>query len=423
MKITVGNETYSSIKDLSFAPVADVTGDSLPINEFSAEIITDDDIAVGATAQLYDDLDNMWASYTVSFSERTNAGRKIIAQSVISILSKRTRDLAFYDEEPVTNILNNIFLGLPAYSLDPSLTNEKISGYVPEQTCRERLQWICLVLGAYVKSFGSGTIQILPLSDNETYIPINKTYWRPEHNHKDYVTTLRVMAYTYTEGEPEVTDEWISDGTGSNFYIQTYQDYTLQNSAAPPSVPANEVVVKDITIINPSNVSKVLTTLAAYHFNRDEVVATVVNNWDYKPGEKVTVHVSEDETITGYIKTALFTFGLEARSTIQLVMTAAGDAGALIVNHKFEGITLLKEVYHFPVGYEYEFDNKFIDTYLNNHRYVLRPVNAKITGTMTSGTTTKNEPHAVALDYFENVLHIVSVDDSTESTAGEVEIS
>ena len=59
MKIVINSTNYTEIKDLKFAPETDVTGIEAVINEFSAEIITDDDIDVGVNAYLYDDLNNL----------------------------------------------------------------------------------------------------------------------------------------------------------------------------------------------------------------------------------------------------------------------------------------------------------------------------------------------------------------------------
>lgn len=424
MKITIGSTTYTKVKNISFSPDADLTGDSLPINEFTADIVTDDSIAIGGTASLYDDADTIFAQYVIMYSEVLQDGiRRIKAQSIISALAKRNRDLEMYDNEPVTNILADIFLGFTnAYTLDPSLSSCTVTGYCPPQTCRERLQWICFIMGAYVKSAFNTAIQILPLSSaSSEYIPLDKTYWRPYIEYKDYVTSIRVRAYSYEEGDPEVTDTWISGGLDT-YYIETYQDYTLTNSAAPVGVPDNEVTLLDMKIVNEDNVDDVLSRMAAYYFNRDEITLSVINNGDYHPGDNVTVHTDEDVLKTGYIKSAVFTFGLQAKSTLKLIMTRDADAATLVITRTFNSETVKEEMYHLPVGYSYSFQNPFLDKMISGHRYILRPTTSTVSGTIQSGTNTEIVTYAVALDYYENILHIVSVDDSTEGTAGEVEI-
>ena len=73
MYVTIDLTDYSTIRNLSFSPQTDVTGNSLPINEFSVDIVTDDDISFGQYAELYDDLDNLWAKYWINYAERLDA--------------------------------------------------------------------------------------------------------------------------------------------------------------------------------------------------------------------------------------------------------------------------------------------------------------------------------------------------------------
>lgn len=425
MYVHIGNEDYSEIKSLSFAPDADLTGDSLPVNSFTVDVITDDEISIGATAALYDDTDVLFASYSIIYAERVQENIvRIKAESIIGVLSRRNRDLAMYENEPVTNILANLFMGLSnAYTLDSSFSGVLISGYCPPQTCRERLQWLCMVMGAYCKTAFNTCVEILPVDDsNMKSISMVDTFWRPEIVYKDYVTKITVRAYTYTQGTPDVTDEWISDGTSGDYYIQTWQDYSLTNSAAPAGAPENEVKVTDVTIINPANVSAVLSRLAAYYFNRDEINLSAINNGDYHPGDYVMAFVDDLTIRKGFIRTAVFSFGLQAKSALKLIMTGGTDSAVLIIKRMYGNTQLAREVYRLPVGYAYSFENRFIDMLLNGHRYVFRPTTPRVEGTIASGTQTKNVAYAVALDYHENILHIVSVDDSTEPTAGEVEI-
>ena len=47
MYVIIDLTTYSGVRNLSFAPQTDVTGSAVPINEFSLEIVTTDDISFG----------------------------------------------------------------------------------------------------------------------------------------------------------------------------------------------------------------------------------------------------------------------------------------------------------------------------------------------------------------------------------------
>ena len=68
MYVKINNVNYTKLKNLSFVPETDLTGQSIPICEYSVSIITDDAITVGDIAKLYDDMDNLWASYVVVYA-------------------------------------------------------------------------------------------------------------------------------------------------------------------------------------------------------------------------------------------------------------------------------------------------------------------------------------------------------------------
>ena len=61
MKIIINSKTYTKRKSLKFDPETDIAGASLVVNEFSADIYTQDNIPVGVNAFLYDDKNTLWA--------------------------------------------------------------------------------------------------------------------------------------------------------------------------------------------------------------------------------------------------------------------------------------------------------------------------------------------------------------------------
>ena len=87
MKIIINSTTYSGLKNLSYSPETDVFGNSLPINEFRADIITTDDIAMSQWAELRDDLNALWAKYWIVYAERIDRQTvRIQAQSALRLL-------------------------------------------------------------------------------------------------------------------------------------------------------------------------------------------------------------------------------------------------------------------------------------------------------------------------------------------------
>ena len=57
---------YHKLRNLSFSPEADLIAQSLPVNQFACDIVTGDDVGMGENAELYDDMDHLFASYWVA---------------------------------------------------------------------------------------------------------------------------------------------------------------------------------------------------------------------------------------------------------------------------------------------------------------------------------------------------------------------
>ena len=423
MYLIIDSTTYTTWRELSFAPETDLTGSAMPINQFSVQIITDDDIAFGQYAELYDDRNTLWAKYWITYAERVNPKAvEIRAQSDLRLLDGVTLPAVMYDEEPIADVLASVMVsqsGAPGvvatvdYSLDESFDGATISGFCPEQTARQRLQWVCFAIGAYVKTFFTDEIEILPIDTTAEIIPMSKTMLQPTLTKKDYVTAVKVKAYTFTEGTPQTTDTWVTDGT--DYYIVTDQEYTLANPSAPSSAPDNVVTIDKVYLINADNVAGILSRLAAMHFKRTEVEADVIDNADYIPGDTVTVYTDDSSMITGAIRSADFAFGLQARARLKLTGAETIEGAKLTINSTYDGMPIDSSGYWFPVGYVYSVQMLYVDMELNGHRYILRPETATVTGTMTSAGATVEVEYAVALDYFEGVLDVISVDALSQS--------
>lgn len=183
MKIEIGGVIYTRLKSVSFPPSADLMGQSVPIDEFTADIITKDDIGIGRTAELWDDRDKLWAAYWIVYAERIDEQTlRIRAQSMLVLLDRDTLPPTMYNAEPVADVLVECFantgaaVGVYEYELDSAFASATITGFCPEQTARTRLLWVCFAIGAYVRSSFSGKILIMPIDNTETLIPIDKTY-------------------------------------------------------------------------------------------------------------------------------------------------------------------------------------------------------------------------------------------------------
>ena len=424
MYILIDQTTYTELRDLSYAPQTDVTGNSLPINEYSVSIITNDTIAYGQYAELYNDVDTRFAKYWIVYAEREGDAVRIVGRSDIALLDGVTLPAVMYSNEPIADVLDGVMVrqaggGTVAsidYSLASALSSVTITGYCPEQSARERLQWVCFVAGAFVKSFFNGMTRIQPLDTTETLIPIEKTYWRPTIKHSDWVTAVRVTAFSFAAGTPQTTDEWVQ--VGSTYYIVTRQEYTLTNESAPASAADNVISFDNVYLINAANASGILSYLALLYFKRAEITLDVIDNGEYKPGDRLVVYGAEDQIYVGYAQSAAFAFGKQSKATLQLMAVDTVDGAALRVTYKWGDLTLGKAKYFFPVGYSYSVQNLYLDRTMGGHRYIFRPTTEAVEGTMVAGGKTETVTYEVALDLeiATGVLKIVNVDEITTVT-------
>lgn len=420
MKIKINNTVYTQIRNLSFAPETDITGSSIPVNQFFVEIKTTDVIGVGINAYLYDDNGDLWAKYWITESVVVDEGwYKVTAQSIILLLDRFTLPAVVYSGESVTNVLDIIFdiiasvyPGETVYTLDSALASATVTGYCPEQTARERLLWVVFSIGGYLKTYFNEYAEIVKLDTTITAIPENVTFWKPEISYDDYVTAVKIRAYTYTQGTPQATDTWITDGT--NYYIQTYQDFTLTNPDIPITVTDNIIFIDKVTLVNQSNATAILNVLSQYYFKRIEVKAEVINDGEYLPGDKCQIS-NGDRLLAGFIVKADFKFGNAKKASLQLVQSDVLASAKLILQYMWGNILLKKLSYLLPVGYAYSISNPYIDKVVNSHRYIFRPQAASASGTMVSGGVTDTEQYDVALDWYDVELYVVSVDELSES--------
>lgn len=424
MKIIISGNTYTAMDELSFNPETDLTNDSLPINEFEARLFTNNQISYGQWAELRDDNDTLWARYWLSYAERIGRDDdhetyivKVIGQSPLAFLERIKLAPKFYSSYTAKSAIQEILsyvgsLGSIDQVVDStSLLNEldsiSVTGFAPEQTARERLQWILLMTGCYIGSYFDTRIHISKVNTSGgALIPIEATYWKPVISHRDYVTKIIVHAYSYIQGTPQSTDQYVTDGT--NYWIQSETIVTLTNSNAPSGAPENEIDIEGVTLISQSNASTVITNLAAYYFNRTEVELECINNASYKPGERVTVYVNDDTLIAGYIDHCDFEFGVQAKSSLHLSAAESVDGARLTIQYKWGSVIVALRSYFLPKNFPYSITTEYLDTIISGHRYIFRPLTASVSGTLTENTTVTVNVE-IAIDYFTQAISDKSI--------------
>lgn len=425
MKIIINGTAYAGLKNLNFSPETDVFGNSLPINEFRADIITTDDIAMSQWAELRDDLNTLWAKYWIVYAERIDRQTvRIQAQSALRLLERKQMPAVMYEvgTSDIVDILDDIFDGLDvSYTLTPATPRYAVVGFCPAQSARDRLLWVLLTQQRYVRSFFNDTVEICLINNTTApLIPMEKTFWKPSITYRDYVTAINVKSYQFVQGTPTPVDKWVTPDD-QTYYIVVETNYRLVNPDVPAGVPDNEISIDGVTLITGEDTaSRVLSHLALYYFKRQDVDLEVINNAAYKPGDRVTVYLDEGQLAVGYIGSVAFAFGNQAKAKLKLSGVEVVEGATLTIRHMYSGIKLGEQTLFLPVGYPYEIDNPFYDTWIGANRYVFRPLTAKTTGTLNQDTTVTVN-YAIALNAYtavdssaeiatrQNILAITSV--------------
>lgn len=427
MYIQIGSTNYTKLKNISFNPEVDITSDSIPLDEFSLDIETTADISsslMGDDVKLYDDRGNLWAAYILTYADRVNADFVHIEAASPYYLLERVNYSPTIWTSPVSisTAIGQLVIPLARagqgtlvrtipYTIDSSLSGVTIQGYCPEQNGRERLQWILFAAGAYLQQSFTTNLQIKALGDSPTTIPPNKTFWKPSVTYKERVTSVIVSTYSFSEGTPAQGDEYVE--VNGHTYIITASTQELVDSNAPQTALRNKIEIDGMYLINSSNADAILSRLALVHFARTEIDADVINNCEYNAGEMVYVQLDDSRGATGYIESADFSFGVQARSRLRIVGSSVVSLAKLIINYIYNGATVATKRHAYPLNYTFSVKNDFLDITNGTHRYIFIPDNEYCTGTMTADPTTKSENVSIALHWYgqEKLLHVVSVTD------------
>lgn len=425
MKIWIDDVWYTDLRNLSFAPQVDLVCNALPINEFSVDILTDDDIDAGQRAELLDEDDNLWANYWIDYAERVGKNTvHVRARSEVALLDGVELAEAMYSGAALSDVLDDTMVrqsGAPGivatidYTLDNALTSATVTGFCPQQTARERLQWVCFACGAYVKTAFVDKITVLPIDATAALIPLDKTFWKPKVEHGDYVTAIKLTAYTFTQSASAASDN--SSYTFPLPWVAATQVFTLDNQNVPAGIQDNVVEIDELYLINQSNVSSILALLADRYFKRTEVLLDAIDNGEFVPGILANVYADEETMYSGYIESASFKFGRQARASIKLTAAEQLYVSALTVNYTYSGTTIATDNYNLPIGYDYSVGTRYLDITSEGVRRVYRPTVASVSGTMASGGNSAEVPCTVALDLYEGVLTVYYVD-GVETSSG-----
>lgn len=372
-----GRDTrYDRLEALSFAPETDPTLSSLPVCECQADVVTEDELSVGDKISIYDDMDGQWFyQYWVTRAQRLS-GRvvRIVAQSALALLDKVVLPPMMAASKTVPDHIGDVLAAAGYYNPDSEVQTDdyidtlydfsvgrigNLRGFFPEQTARERIQWICQAAGLQVLQYGRSEDSHLVFieSTRVKYIPYWQTFWKPEIEIVQSVKTLRLTYYnnftqTYHKSEgwtSGVVQEGYEDTeTGVSvpeeiWYFKINESvYTSENAGATDTVTQSENTFLS-TPLWQGNVRKAW-------FRSYDVRLDAINNGQYWPGDRVRFHIDEKTICAGVIKSCDFTFGQQARAKLVISTDLEPvDTAHITLRYEYEGRGLGRSEFYVPL--------------------------------------------------------------------------
>lgn len=425
MKILVrhgdNTTTYTEIKNIRFAPQVSIVGIQSFADTLEVDVYTEDEIQTGWKIELRDEYNYVYAYFYITSAERKTEGLiHLVAQSPLIFLETKTCEPVMCQDETVSSVISDLTQDTGVtIDIAVALASKAINGFLPEQSARERLTWVAFVAGGYITTSYTPNPYLLEIDTTETTIPLEKVFWRPSLNYDSYVTAVQITSYTYPGNKGE-RDQVVVDKDGVEWNMRPHV-YTLTNTNAPENIPENIVSVSGIGIVKgQETATTLLNRLGGYYFNRMTIEADVINNKEeFMTGDRYSISLDDENVAIGYCESLEYSFGMQIRSKMKLsvLQMIESEVGKLTVKYisqssPTKGMTLATRTYKFPVGYQYTIEALWVDTTIENNRFIFRPAQNEITGTMTSGNVNVvvNCYTALRLYLDSKILEVISVD-------------
>lgn len=436
--------TYRNLRSVSFAPEYDPTLETLPVCQFSAEIVTDDEVVPeqfqNCMAWLcHEKLDNQ--SITVEeilandyiITDVTKVSKNvlsIVAKSCLTVLEKRELEAKIYNTTSY-NFMQDCFYGQTINDnseiwtfTDENVNNRYVFGFFNKQTALERVRMMCQYDGFVIQQWGTmGTFssstslsyKLKGAEDNKysyyrRLVPLENTFKDPvvrKLKIANSVTVTYYMGFTHTDhtDDPDWKKIIVSDSydlnnglyvDGEAVFAQQYQRI-FKN---PSQKEHGQYITIDNTLCihNWSQQEGELSQGDGY-FSGYEVELDVlyfpVSQSPEKPGEhyyspmqRVQFYLDPKTICDGFIKSANYHFGKAERISLVIVTDLVPVAASTLkFVYEYGGRKLGEREYYYPNGSSYSVTHPNIDVDVVDTIETFTPQTAQSTGTLNSDTT------------------------------------
>ncbi len=267
--------------------------------------------------------------------------------------SKHYGGLYYTGTDIFSDIVADIIGGLVSYSIDETIANQKVYGWLPIATRRENLHQVLFAMGATVKKDASGDMFITVLSSTTTTdIPDSRIYVGGSVEYPEMVTKVSVLEHAYLnkgtsdeqttlyEGSVVLPDEAFTSPAGAsltgmlvefsepmhnlsvdngeilesgiNYAIVTatgsitltgykYTHTTVERFKGDKNADEdNTVTVTDATLVSRANSNNVVERLYSYYTSAKTIKMDIVSNGE-RAGDAVSFNDPYDDATSGLI--------------------------------------------------------------------------------------------------------------------------
>ena len=290
------------------------------------------------------DNETLVGKYFIDSAKQENKQQwNIKAQDYIGVLESTEFEGGIYVDELASNILTDVFNAAKVpFFIHDSFSDSRVTGFIPYTTCRKAVQQILFAIGGYASTAYSENVDIMPIDmDIDERISLDRVLTCQSVEVTADVTEIELVAHTYSPTSEEIVlykasaeensikiifnepvhDLTIENGkieeSGTNYAIikcaengilkgQRFDHLTFAKSMtsqnANQSKSTNKKLIRNATLISPSNIDNVLNICYNY-LTRNVTVKSKVIESDLP---LVVGHSYEIETeLLGYVHGSL----------------------------------------------------------------------------------------------------------------------
>lgn len=311
----------SAIKELSMTRNADITADTVPIDDMRVVVYSETAIPATEIVWLTDTETGVSGRYLVSqINDIGNNLYEIISYSLVYTLDSVELPAKYYGGVTLETALEDLIVGNMTFYCAENLGQETITGFCDKQSARQRLQQFCWAVGAYASCTSATQIEILPISSNiEAIYSRSDIYEYPSITNDDEVSKVNLTVHTYTAGGGD--GDVVTDGDG-NKYTHTTTVLTKENPKVTGALN-KELNIDTATLINSTNAQQTLNRVALLFFNSATWTGKTLYK-DVTAGQRVSVQDRNGKAYKGYIYGISYSFGKGVATTLEIKQTASG---------------------------------------------------------------------------------------------------